>query len=78
MSIAAGPEFNRRMYDSGGGFYGNSNSEEIAHNPERAARGGPFDDSRHASGHNKPERFMTGYGYSPSHKLTHPKAGEYD
>tara|TARA_R100001463_G_scaffold18566_1_gene46421 strand:+ start:367 stop:900 length:534 start_codon:yes stop_codon:yes gene_type:complete len=79
MSIAQGPEFNRRMYDSGGHFFGGPNtSEEIAHNPDRAARGGPFDDSRHASGHTRPERFMTGYGYSPSHKLTHPKMGEYD
>ena len=78
MSIAQGPEFNRRLYDSGGSFYGNRNSEEIAHNPDRAARGGPFDDSRHASGHTNPQRFMTGYGYSPSHKLTHPKMGEYD
>ena len=83
-SIAQGPEFNRRQYDandqtpSEGSFYGNMNSEEIAHNPDRAAKDGPFDDSRHASGHTKPERFMTGYGYSPSHKLSHPKPGEYN
>tara|TARA_R100001079_G_scaffold110943_1_gene88490 strand:+ start:478 stop:1566 length:1089 start_codon:yes stop_codon:yes gene_type:complete len=79
MSIAQGPDFNRRMYDSDRQMGARSyQSEEIAHNPDRAARGGPFDDSRHASGHTRPERFMTGYGYSPSHRLTHPKMGEYD
>lgn len=42
MSIAQGPEFNRRMHDSGGQFFGNKNSEEISHNPNRAAPGSPF------------------------------------
>jgi hypothetical protein len=79
MSIAQGPDFNRRLHDSGGQMGARSyQSDETHHNPNRAARGGPFDDSRHASGHTRPERFMTGYGYSPSHKLTHPKMGEYD
>lgn len=79
-SIAQGPEFNRRQYDSGGpnGERAHHMPEEIYHNPNRAAKDGPFDDSRHASGHTKPERFMTGYGYSPSHRLSHPKPGEWD
>ena len=79
MSIAQGPDFNRSMYDSGGHMGARSyQSDKTHHNPDRAARGGPFDQSRYASGHNKPERFMTGYGYQPSHRLTHPKMGEYD
>ena len=87
MTIAQGPLYNQRMYDRYGGgefrtpFHDLSHvpmSEEDFHNPEKAARGGPFDQSRYASGHTKPERFMTGYGYSPRHHLSHPKMGEYD
>jgi hypothetical protein len=84
MSIAQGPLYNQRSYDRYGGGSARTplrdypTREEDFHNPEKAARGGPFDDSRHASGHTNPERFMTGYGYSPRHKLSHPKMGEYD
>lgn len=78
MSIAQGPDFNRRMHEQINDMVEYPVREEDFHNPEKAARGGPFDDSRHASGHTNPERFMTGYGYSPRHKLSHPKMGEYD
>ena len=79
MSIAQGPDFNRRMYDSRGQMGGRSyQSEEARHNPDRAARGGPFDQSRYASGHRNAHQMLTGYGYQPSHRLTHPKMGEYD
>ena len=77
MSIAQGPLFNRRRYDSGGDFFGNTNSEEIAHNPDRAARGGPFDSSRFINSY--PEEYrrnMSGYGLQPSHKITHPTREE--
>ena len=84
MSIAQGPDYNRRMYDSYGG--GNARTplrdypmrEKDFHNPDRAARGGPFDQSRYASGHRNAHQMLTGYGYQPSHRLTHPKMGEYD
>lgn len=79
MSIAQGPDFNRRMYDSGGQMGARSyQSDETHHNPDRAARGGPFDQSRYASGHRNAHQMLTGYGYQPSHRLTHPKMGEYD
>lgn len=42
MSIAQGPDFNRRLYDGDGGFFGGGASEEIAHNHDRAAPGNPF------------------------------------
>ena len=42
LSIARGPDFNRRLYDGDGGFFGGGASEEIAHNPNRAAPGNPF------------------------------------
>jgi hypothetical protein len=77
MSIAQGPLFNRRMYDSGGQMGANAyQSEETHHNPERAARGGPFDQSRYASGHVSPQSFLTGYGLQPGHKITHPTREE--
>ena len=79
MSIAQGPDYNRSMHDSGGQMGARSyQSDETHHNPDRAARGGPFDQSRYASGHRNAHQMLTGYGYQPSHRLTHPKMGEYD
>ena len=78
MSIAQGPEFNRRAYDRYGGGSARTPlrdypmSEDIYHNPDTAARGGPFDSSRYASGHPHPENFITGYGHQPGHKISHP------
>lgn len=65
MSIAQGPDFNRRLYDGDGGFFGGGASEEIAHNPDRAAPGNPFG-------------FKEGrFEYGPySHRLSHPTQDE--
>ena len=81
LTIAQRPDLNRRMYDSRKPhkwLEGGHRERVGEHNPNRAAQGGPFDQSRYASGHYKPERFMTGYGYEPGHKISHPKRGEYD
>tara|TARA_R100000900_G_scaffold145765_2_gene132636 strand:- start:8 stop:547 length:540 start_codon:yes stop_codon:yes gene_type:complete len=80
QSIAQGPEFNRRMYDSGGQMGANAyQSEETHHNPDRAARGGPFDSSRYINSYPEAyKRNMSGYGLQPNHKITHPKMGEYN
>lgn len=78
MSIAQGPDFNRRMYDSGGQMGARSyQSDETHHNPDRAARGGPFDSSRYINSYPEAyKRNMSGYGLQPNHKITHPTREE--
>ena len=82
MSIAQGPEFNRAMYNQrffpvGSVRTGYQDSDKVSHNPDRAARGGPFDSSRFINQY--PEAYrrnMSGYGLQPSHKITHPTREE--
>lgn len=81
MSIAQGPDFNRRMYDSGGQLGARSyQSDETHHNPDRAARGGPYTETYNSKRgqvtDSWPHNSHTGYGHQPGHKISHPTQEE--